>query len=198
MVCLNLMSMCCEGKSDLAEIKCQTDIITVHTALTLYRAAEKMWPFKCSLLKYISHCYLDSGNVLLFSEEHNGKNIKSLKEIIELVRSDMVSIHEEWHDHTKDSKLIFPDGTVSSFGKESKVCALEYVTYFFKSFLRNKKIELGVDMFPTLHEITAKVAKMYYDTSDENFKMNAMDLLQFINNSEKYARLLENVQHPAN
>jgi len=66
-VCLNLMSTCCEGKSDLAEIKCQTEIIDVHTALSLYRNAGRLWPFKCSLLKYISHCYLDSGNPKLFS-----------------------------------------------------------------------------------------------------------------------------------
>lgn len=39
---------------------------------------------------------------------------------------------------------------------------------------------------------------MYYDTSSEDFKSNAMDILQFINSSEKYFRLLENVQHPAN
>ena len=66
-VCLNLMSMCCEGKSDLAEIKCQNEIINVHTAAILYRNAGKLWPFKCSILKYISHCYLDSGNLNLFS-----------------------------------------------------------------------------------------------------------------------------------
>ena len=67
-VCLNLMSTCCEGKSDLAEIKCQTEIIDVHTALLLYRSAGRLWPFKCSLLKYVSHCYLDSGNPKLCSQ----------------------------------------------------------------------------------------------------------------------------------
>jgi hypothetical protein len=62
MVCLKLMSMCCEGKSDLAEIKCQNDIVNLKTALKLYQASGRLWPFKCSILKYVCHCYLDSGN----------------------------------------------------------------------------------------------------------------------------------------
>ena len=53
-------------------------------------------------------------------------------------------------------------------------------------------------MFPVFHDITAKIAKMFYETKNEHFKNNAMDILHFINNSERYARLLENVQHPAN
>lgn len=53
-------------------------------------------------------------------------------------------------------------------------------------------------MFPCLHTIASKIAKMYYATQDEQLQWNAMDVLSFINNSERYARLLENVQHPAN
>ena len=75
---------------------------------------------------------------------------------------------------------------------------MQYVIEFFKSFLKNKKIDLGLDMFPIFHDITTRIAKMYYDTANEDFKSNAMDILQFINSSEKYSRLLENVQHPAN
>ena len=39
---------------------------------------------------------------------------------------------------------------------------------------------------------------MYYATSNENHKANAMDILCYINTSLTYARLLDNVQHPAN
>ena len=53
-------------------------------------------------------------------------------------------------------------------------------------------------MFPCLHTIASKIAKMYYATQDAQLQWNAMDVLSFINNSERYARLLENVQHPAN
>jgi hypothetical protein len=53
-------------------------------------------------------------------------------------------------------------------------------------------------MFIVFHELTSTIAKMYYETQNESFKSNAMDLLSLINGSEKFARLLENVQHPAN
>mmetsp|Transcript_6821 Transcript_6821/g.10999 ORF Transcript_6821/g.10999 Transcript_6821/m.10999 type:complete len:183 (+) Transcript_6821:4514-5062(+) len=35
-ICLNLMSMCCEGKSDVAEQKCQQEIVNMKTANYLY------------------------------------------------------------------------------------------------------------------------------------------------------------------
>lgn len=35
-MCLKLMSLCCEGKSDLAEVKCQTEILNMQRALVLY------------------------------------------------------------------------------------------------------------------------------------------------------------------
>jgi hypothetical protein len=91
-----------------------------------------------------------------------------------------------------------PDNAVSSFNKESKIYALEAVCEFFISMLKNKKVDLGVEIFPTFHEITTKIAKLYYETKSEALKANAMDVLTFINNSEKYSHLLENVQHPAN
>jgi len=73
-----------------------------------------------------------------------------------------VRIHEEWHWADQDCVLVMPDGRRSSFLDESRKCALDHVPHFFKSCLRNKRIDLGVDMFPCLHTIAAKIAKMYY------------------------------------
>ena len=110
----------------------------------------------------------------------------------------MIDINDEWHKKDLDCILIMPDGSQSSFMRESRIFALESVCHFFKSFLKNRHIELGVDMFPIFHELTSRIARMYYETNNENFKTNSMDILYFINNNVKYARLLENVQHPAN
>ena len=73
MVCLNLMSVCCEGKSDIAEQRCQEKIMNVTVALQLYRSSASLWPFKTALLSYIAHVYMDSGNPDLFS--HGGMNM---------------------------------------------------------------------------------------------------------------------------
>ena len=91
-----------------------------------------------------------------------------------------------------------PDNTISSFNKEARIFALDAACEFFLSVLKNKKIELGLEILPIFHEITTKIAKMYYETQNETLKGNAMDVLVYINNSEKYSHLLENVQHPAN
>ena len=63
--------------------------------------------------------------------------------------------------------------------------------------------EMPMEVFPIYHEITDKIAKMYYmvDKNEEyqcDFAFNAMEVLSFINTSEKYSILLENCQHPAN
>lgn len=75
---------------------------------------------------------------------------------------------------------------------------MQQVCLFFLFFVKNKSIDLGVEMFPVYHEITTKLAKLYYETQNKAFKNNAMDVLSAVNNSEKYSCLLENVQHPAN
>jgi len=61
------------------------------------------------------------------------------------------------------------------------------------SVIKNKKIDIGMDMYPTFHTITVKIAKLYYETKSEALKDNAMGVLVFVNNSEKYSHLLENV-----
>lgn len=110
----------------------------------------------------------------------------------------MIHVHEEWHRTATDIVLQFPDCTKSTLHRESRILALDSATQFFKAFLRNRSIDLGPDMYDTFHEITARIAKMYYETTNEDFQANAMDILYYINNSDKYARLLENIQHPAN
>ena len=35
---------------------------------------------------------------------------------------------------------------------------------FLKAILKNKKIDLNDEIYPSLHEITAHIAKMYYRT----------------------------------
>ena len=74
MVCLNLMSVCCEGKSDLAEQKCQMDIVNLQTAVILYRESGILWPFKCVILNYVRHCYIDSANAKLFTKVNGNDN----------------------------------------------------------------------------------------------------------------------------
>jgi hypothetical protein len=118
--------------------------------------------------------------------------------LIEFIREDMNYIHESWEYIKNNGKLKYPDGTISDFLTEAKIYAMDFITVFFKILLKNKTIEMPLEVFPNYHEITEKIAKMYYMVDEKaeyqsNFKFNAMEVLSFINTSEKYAVLLEGV-----
>jgi hypothetical protein len=53
-------------------------------------------------------------------------------------------------------------------------------------------------MTPYYRDLTVRIAKMYYETNNPDFREGAMDVLVFINTTEKFARLLDNISHPAN
>jgi hypothetical protein len=107
--CILLMSICCEGKSELAEIKCQSEIMNMTTALKLYKNSARMWQFKSALLTYISHCYLDSGNRNLFLTNYYQYNAQHLKEMLLSISDDINLIFDEWHMNESDIRIILPD-----------------------------------------------------------------------------------------
>ena len=51
--CIELMSLCCEGKSDLAEQKCQNEILTLENTFKILEACEYFWPLKKILVDYL-------------------------------------------------------------------------------------------------------------------------------------------------
>lgn len=75
---------------------------------------------------------------------------------------------------------------------------MEKVSLFLKSLLMNKSINLGANVNEIYREIVIMIARMYYMTENMNLKQNAMELLKYVNGSERYSYLLDNVQHPAN
>jgi len=70
---------------------------------------------------------------------------------------------------------------------------MESVPIFYLTYLKNKNVYLGLDMMPIFQEITVKIARLYYETENKQYKANAMALLSYINTSEKYSMLLDNV-----
>ena len=77
----------------------------------------------------------------------------------------------------KDINIFFPDGTISTLMTEAKHFAMDYVCHFFKALLKNKKIDLGLNIFPLLHNIASIIAAMYYQVTNQTYKDNAMSVL---------------------
>lgn len=82
--------------------------------------------------------------------------------LIEFIKNDINSIQDDWEFIKNDTKITFPDGTSSNFLKEAKIFAMDFITIFLRILLKNKYIELPMEVFPAYHEITEKIAKMYY------------------------------------
>jgi hypothetical protein len=74
----------------------------------------------------------------------------------------MNTIHDDWEFIKNDSLITFPNGRISNFLKEAKIFAMDFITVFLKILLKNKFVELPSEIFPAYHEITEKIAKMYY------------------------------------
>lgn len=66
MSAIELMSLCCEGKSDLAEQKCQNEVLTLESTFKIIEACEYFWPLKRVLLDYVWQCFLDSNVKTVF------------------------------------------------------------------------------------------------------------------------------------
>lgn len=53
MALVDLLSLCCEGKSDIAEQKCQTEVITLENAYRIIEACDYFWPLKRTFVDYV-------------------------------------------------------------------------------------------------------------------------------------------------
>jgi hypothetical protein len=64
MACVELFSLCCEGKSDVAEAKCQTEVITLDNAFAIIKTCEYFW-----------QTFLDSNSKTIFIDAYEN-NVK--------------------------------------------------------------------------------------------------------------------------
>lgn len=57
---LQLISLCCDGKSDFAEMKCKEAILNFKAAANIIELSKDLWPLKIALFEYIINSYMDS------------------------------------------------------------------------------------------------------------------------------------------
>ena len=91
MALVELLSLCCEGKSDKAEEKCQKELLTLEIATTIIKACGDFWPLKRSIVNYVWQCFLDSNSKSIFIEPYH-VNIDYIWEIAEVLLADAAAI----------------------------------------------------------------------------------------------------------
>ena len=114
-ICIDLMALCCEGKSEQAEKRCHSDIINMKVAAHLYQSSGRFWPMKNCLVNYVNQCYLDSSNDDLFSSNNMLENVAPLKQLVLKITNDLSVILEEWHMDHLDCIIQLPDNQTTSF-----------------------------------------------------------------------------------
>ena len=97
-----------------------------------------------------------------------------------------------------DHKVFLPTGKTA----QMKDLAEQYIfvtgVLFMKLAFKRKKYDVGAsDML--FFTITSNLAALYYKVSDQlpQYKLNLLDLLCYMNDSEKHSKYLDDIRHPA-
>jgi hypothetical protein len=88
---IDLLSLCCEGKSDKAEEQCQKELMTLENCLKIVKACEYFWPLKRTIVNYVWQCFLDSNSKTIFVEPFH-INIDYIWEMAEVLLQDIKNI----------------------------------------------------------------------------------------------------------
>lgn len=86
---LQLLAVCCEGKSDLAEQKCQSEILTLENADYAISHTKHMWPLKKNLIIYVIHAYIHSSDLKLMTKAKDPKGDEAIWKIAETLLADL-------------------------------------------------------------------------------------------------------------
>lgn len=101
---------------------------------------EYFWPFKKTLINFVTSCYLDSNSKQVLSDQDES-GVKNLWLIVEVIVNDMLNITE--HITNEEEVVVrLPSNTLSTLKQE----ALDFLIYgvipFFKLLLKRKRVTI--------------------------------------------------------
>eukprot|EP00347_Sterkiella_histriomuscorum_P021853 403332539 len=194
MNCIELLSTCCEGKSDMAELKCQTDVLPLENAFRILEACEYFWPLKTQLINYMTQCFLDSTNKNVLAEDDE-IGLKNLWKSAEVVVNDLINIVE--NTQNEDEVFVrYPNKELITLKKLSFQFLGSALIPFFKALLKKKS--LNIQAHEKLLAAMAKyIAKLYYICAEyPEVKRQAYFLIKFIHESSRFSRYIDSIKHP--
>ena len=69
---LRLITLCCEGKSDVAEKKAKESVLSFKVAANIIQMSGDFWPLKIAIINYVQHCYIDSEDPTFMQQPGTG------------------------------------------------------------------------------------------------------------------------------
>ena len=184
---LKLISLCCEGKSDYAEIKCK-EVLNFKNAANIIHMADDFWPLKVAVFEYIIQSYFDSSDPTFMAKpiddepeveedadqnQDDDSDVGVLLKLIEICISDYSNYLE---DRVKKTMLEMPNGKKVQM---NKLCE-DYIFYtgfnFIKAVLKRKKYDVG-SLELKFYVLAKKVAETFYYTKDKKQQRQALNLI---------------------
>jgi hypothetical protein len=152
---VELLSLCCEGKSDKAEEKCQKELLTLENATTIIKACDDFWPMKRTLVNYVWQCFLDSNSKTIFIEPYL-TNIDIIWDLAEHILADATKIVESMKEPIGNGKLIkYPYKSALPLKDEGVLFLVDSILPFFKYLLKRKDIYIEEDKEHIIAGLTA-------------------------------------------
>ena len=155
MALVELLSLCCEGKSDKAEEKCQKELMTLENSTSIVKACGDFWPMKRTIVNYVWQCFLDSNSKTIFIEPYHF-NIDYIWELAEILLGDAIIIVGEMNKQINLEKLVkYPYKPVVTLREEGVHYLVESILPFFKYMLKRKDIYIEEDKEHIIAGLTA-------------------------------------------
>jgi len=162
MALVELLSLCCEGKSDKAEEKCQKELMTLENSTSIIKACGDFWPMKRTMVNYVWQCFLDSNSKTIFIEPYH-INIDYIWELAEILLGDATIIVGEMNKQINLEKLVkYPYKPVVTLREEGVLYLVESILPFFKYLLKRKDIYIEEDKEHIIAGLTAQAVGFYY------------------------------------
>jgi hypothetical protein len=129
---LELLSVCCAGKSDIAELRCQNDILNLENSDFIIFNCGKMWPLKKSVVDYVLHTFLDSGDKKLMHQTRDPVGYEQVWSIAQTLLEDLKIIQRE----SQNAIFHFPHGFEVSLRDSGIDAAVNSILPFFIALIK--------------------------------------------------------------
>ena len=194
---LQLVTLCCSGKSDFAEKKCKESILNFKVAVNIISMSRDFWPLKIAVFEYITNAYMDSNDPSfmgkpdagtddaeeLSEEQLAATDVNVLLKCIEILNKDIEDLIE---GRVRKTKLQYCNGRKVKMQKLNSEYLFGCGLDFIKATLKRKTYDVGsVEL--KFYVLVKNCAALFYHTNVNKHKVAAYELLNYIYSSERHA-----------
>jgi len=161
-------------------------------------------------MEYISHAFLDSGDLGFLTKSapsaaeveedekkmQDGEEKSDIAVLMEIVENMNTDIESYLNDEIVDHELIYPNRKTGSMFELAEDYIFKFGLPFLRSTLKRKQYDIGSTEL-RFYVIAKNIAELFYKTDKKEYKLIAFDVLKYIHTSERHAKYLDSVKHPA-